>query len=115
VRQARAAYDQAVAQYRQTVLIAFQGVEDNLSGVRIFAQEEPLRREASQAADAAERISLNQYKAGTVAYTTVVVNQAAALSARTALLTTQMNEIVASIDLITALGGGWSTSQLPSS
>jgi NodT family efflux transporter outer membrane factor (OMF) lipoprotein len=115
VREARAAYDQSVAQYRQTVLTAFQGVEDNLSGVRIYAQEEPLRREASTAADAAEVISLNQYKAGTVDYTTVVVNQAAALSARTTLVTTQANEIVASIDLITALGGGWSANELPSS
>ena len=115
VRAARATYDESVATYRQTVLSAFQGVEDNLAALRRYAEEEPLRREASQAADAAEIISLNQYKAGTIDYTTVVVNQAAALSARTTLLTTQASEIISAIDLVTALGGGWSTSELPKS
>ena len=113
VQQARAAYDQAVAQYRQTVLTAFQQVEDQLAAERVLAQETPLRAQASQAADASERISLNQYRAGTTTYLTVVVTQAAALQARTALITNQSNRIVASLDLITALGGGWSNTQLP--
>ena len=113
VQQAKASYDQAVAQYRQTVLTAFQGVEDQLAAERVLDQETPYRTEASQAADAAEIISLNQYRAGTAIYTTVVVNQAAALNARTTLIQNQLSRIVASIDLITALGGGWSTTQLP--
>ena len=113
VRQARAAYDQAVAQYRQTVLSAFQGVEDQLAAERILGQETPFRTSASQAADAAERIALNQYRAGTTTYTTVVVAQSTALSARTSLISNQENRIVASLNLIQALGGGWSTGELP--
>ena len=113
VGQARAAYDQAVAQYRQTVLTAFQQVEDQLATQRILAQEAPYRTEASQAADAAERIALNQYRAGTAIYTTVVVAQAAAYNARTSLIQNQLSQIVASINLVTALGGGWSASELP--
>ena len=113
VRQAKAAYDQAVAQYRQTVLTAFQAVEDQLAAERVLAQETPYRAQASQAADAAETIALNQYRAGTTTYTTVVVAQSTALSARTTLITNQMNRIVASLDLIAALGGGWSSTQLP--
>ena len=113
VREARAAYDQAVAQYRQTVLSAFQEVEDQLAAERVLGQEAPFRTEASQAADAAERIALNQYRAGTTTYTTVVVAQNTALQARTSLITNQTNQIVAALDLITALGGGWSASELP--
>ncbi|HEY5413015.1 MAG TPA: efflux transporter outer membrane subunit [Caulobacteraceae bacterium] len=113
VQEARAAYDQAVAQYRQAVLSAFQGVEDQLAAERVLAQETPFRTEASQAADAAERIALNQYRAGTTTYTTVVVAQSTALSARTALITNQTDRIVAALDLITAVGGGWSASELP--
>jgi NodT family efflux transporter outer membrane factor (OMF) lipoprotein len=113
VQQAKAAYDQAVAQYRQTVLTAFQGVEDQLAARRVLDQEAPYRTQASEAADAAEKISLNQYRAGTAIYTTVVVNQAAALNARTTLIQNQVNRIVASIDLITALGGGWNSAELP--
>ncbi len=108
VAQARAAWDQAVAQYRQTVLSAFQEVEDALAAGRVLADEQPLRVQASRAADGAERIALNQYKAGTADYTTVVVAQASALSARQALVTTESNRMVAAVDLITAMGGGWS-------
>ena len=113
VAQARAAYDQAVAQYRQAVLSAFQEVEDQLAAGRILSQETPFRTEASQAADAAERIALNQYRAGTTTYTSVVVAQNTALQARTSLITNQTNRIVASLNLITALGGGWSSTELP--
>ena len=111
VRQARAAYDQSVAQYRQTVLAAFQEVEDALAAGRILGQEAPLRTQASQAADAAETIALNQYHAGLTDYTAVVVAQSTALSARQTLVTTQSNRITAAIQLIAAMGGGWSTTQ----
>jgi len=113
VQEARAAYDYAVAQYRQTVLSAFQGVEDELASVRVLAQETPLRTAASQAADAAEAIALNQYRAGTTTYTTVVVAQSTALSARTTLISNQESRIVAALTLIQNLGGGWSTTELP--
>jgi NodT family efflux transporter outer membrane factor (OMF) lipoprotein len=107
VKQARAAYDQAVAQYRQAALTAFQQVEDNLAAARVLQQEQPLRVQASQSADLAERISLNQYKAGTVAYTSVVTAQASALSARQTLLTLQGQRMTTAVSLVEALGGGW--------
>ena len=113
VRQARAAYDQSVAQYRQTVLTAFQQVEDELAAARVLQNEEHYRVEAAQEAVQAAQIALNQYKAGQVAYTNVVVAQATALSARQALVTLQGQRLAAAVSLIEALGGGWSTAELP--
>jgi NodT family efflux transporter outer membrane factor (OMF) lipoprotein len=108
IKQARAAYDEAVAQYRQAALTAFQQVEDDLAAAHVLQDELPLRAKASQSADQAERIALNQYKAGTVAYTTVVTAQATALSARETLLTLQGQRMTTAISLVEALGGGWS-------
>jgi NodT family efflux transporter outer membrane factor (OMF) lipoprotein len=108
IKQARAAYDQAVAQYRQSVLTAFQQVEDDLAAAHVLQDELPLRAQASQSADLAEQIALNQYRAGTVAYTSVVVAQATALSARETLLTLQGQRMTTAISLVEALGGGWS-------
>ena len=110
---ARAAYDQAVAQYRQTALTAFQQVEDDLAAARVLQTETPIRAQAVADANQAEQISLNQYRAGQVAYTQVVTTQAAALSARQTLLTIQGQRMTTAISLIEALGGGWSTAQLP--
>jgi NodT family efflux transporter outer membrane factor (OMF) lipoprotein len=115
VRQAKAAHDQAIAQYRQAVLTAFQQVEDDLSASRVLQTEEPLRQDASNAADQEETIALNEYRAGTVDYTTVVTAQAAALSARQTLLTLQVQRMTTEVSLIEALGGGWSATQLPKS
>jgi NodT family efflux transporter outer membrane factor (OMF) lipoprotein len=113
VRGARAAYDQAVAQYRQTSLTAFEQVEDDLAAAHVLQNETPLRAEAANDANQAEQISLNQYRAGQVAYTQVVTTQATALSARQSLLTIEGQRMTTAISLIEALGGGWSTSQLP--
>ena len=107
VQQARAAYDEAVANYRQAVLTAFQQVEDDLAADHVLQDEEPLRAKASQSADKAEQVTLNQYKAGTVAYTSVVVAQATALSARETLLTLQGQRMTTAVSLVEALGGGW--------
>ncbi|HEY3888004.1 MAG TPA: efflux transporter outer membrane subunit [Caulobacteraceae bacterium] len=115
VREAKAAHDQAIAQYRQAVLTAFQQVEDDLSASRVLQSEEPLRQDASNAADEEETIALNEYRAGTVDYTTVVTAQATALSARQTLLTIQVQRMTTEVSLIEALGGGWSTTQLPKS
>lgn len=104
---ARAAYDQSVAQYRQTVLTAFQDVEDQLAASRILAQQYELRLQASAAADEAERLAVNQYRAGTVSYTNVVVAQTAALAARSALATIAVERQTTAVSLISALGGGW--------
>lgn len=112
VKGARAGYDQAVAQYRQTVLTALQDVEDQLIATKVLAQQEALRRQAAQAADAAEQMVLNRYRAGQVSFTDVVVAQAQAYSARTALVQITAQRLSTNVALIQSLGGGWTTSQL---
>ncbi len=107
VAQARAAYDQAVAAYRQSVLTAFGQVEDNLAAQRVLAGELALRQAAAQAAEANATIARNQYLAGQTDYTAVVVAQATALSARTAQLQVEAARRTTAVDLIAALGGGW--------
>ena len=81
VEGARARYDCQVALYRQTILVAFQQIEDALVQQRVLVQQEQVQRVAVADARVAERLSLNQYQLGTVPYTTVVQTQAAALSA----------------------------------
>jgi len=112
VDQARAAWKQAVAQYRQTVLTAFSSVEDQLSAATSLEQQQALRQIASQAADQTEQEMQNRYKAGLVAYTDVVTAQASALSARRALMQVSLDRQTAAINMVAALGGGWSTQQL---
>jgi NodT family efflux transporter outer membrane factor (OMF) lipoprotein len=112
VRNARAAYDASVASYRQTVLTAFQGVEDNIAALRVLQTEADIAQSASRDADEAERIANNQYQAGQIDFTSVVVAQNTALSARRTLLTTQGNRLTALVDLVQAFGGGWSATEL---
>ncbi len=107
VRQARAAYDQTVANYRQTVLTAFEQVEDELATLRILEQQVEVQEQTVKSADLAVQLTLNQYRAGTVAYTSVVTAQAIALGDAQTLLTIRQNRLVASVSLIQALGGGW--------
>ncbi|MGI8839927.1 MAG: efflux transporter outer membrane subunit [Caulobacteraceae bacterium] len=113
VAQARAAYDQAVANYRQTVLVAFGQVEDNLAAQRVLAGELALRQAAAQAAEANAVIARNQYLAGQTDYTAVVVAQATALAARTTQLQIEAARLTAAVDLIAALGGGWTAGAAP--
>jgi outer membrane protein TolC len=113
VAAARAVYDNSVANYRQTILTAFQGVEDQLSTLRILSQQAVVENAAVEAAQHAVEISLNEYKAGTVAYTTVVTAQAGLLADQQSALAVQVSRVTASIALIKALGGGWNTSSLP--
>jgi len=112
VKQARASYDSSVASYRQTVLTAFQGVEDNIAALRVLEAEYDLDQSASKNADEAEKIANNQYQAGQSDYTTVVVAQNTALSARRTVLQAARSRLVAMVDLMQALGGGWSDTQL---
>ncbi|WP_428312062.1 efflux transporter outer membrane subunit [Hydrocarboniphaga sp.] len=107
IAQSRAAYDQAVATYRQTVLSAFADVEDQLTGVRVLERTQELRAKASAVADENERLILNQYKAGQVSYTEVVTAQASALSARRTLIQSSLDRQTTAVALIQALGGGW--------
>jgi NodT family efflux transporter outer membrane factor (OMF) lipoprotein len=104
---ARASHEAAVASYRQTVLTAFQNVEDQLTAGASLAQQEDLRREASAAADLTEQQFLNRYRQGQVSYTDVVTAQVSALNARRTLLQLQVNRQSAAVALIQALGGGW--------
>jgi NodT family efflux transporter outer membrane factor (OMF) lipoprotein len=112
VRGARAAYDSAVANYRQTVLTAFQQVEDNIAAMRVLEAEYNIQADSSKNADEAERIANNQYQAGQVDFTTVVVAQNTALAARRTVLQTSRGRLVAMVDLVQALGGGWNATQL---
>lgn len=112
VRQARAGYDAAVANYRQTVLTAFQQVEDNIAALRVLGSEYDLDAAASQEADQAEQLVNKQYQAGQVDFTAVVVAQNTALGARRTALQAGKNRLVATVDLVHYLGGGWSQTQL---
>jgi len=110
---AKASYDQGVANYRQTVLTAFQQVEDQLAAIRILAREAERYREAVKEARDAVGFYLNQYRVGTVAFTSVVTAQATLLSNEESALTARQNLFVASVSLIQALGGGWDAASLP--
>jgi NodT family efflux transporter outer membrane factor (OMF) lipoprotein len=107
VQGARAAHEQAVARYRQTVLDAFADVEDQLAATHVLSQQQDLQRRASEAADKVEQQVLNRYKAGQVSYSEVVQAQATALNARRSLVTTQSSRQATAVALIQALGGGW--------
>ena len=107
VEGAQAARDAAIASYRQTVLVAFQTVEDQLSTIRSLAEQEGQRRAASADADRTEQLTLNQFLQGQVPYTTVVTAQVTALSARQTLSQLMSSRQAAAIALIQALGGGW--------
>jgi outer membrane protein TolC len=113
VEQDRAAFDAAIANYRETVLTGLQQVEDELAALRILADQATAEAAAVAAAREAERIITNQYKAGTVAYTNVVVAQTTALSDEVTATNVRQSRLVASVALIQALGGGWDATQLP--
>ena len=109
---AEAAYEVAVARYRQTVLAAFQSVEDQLVATRVLAQQELYLSEAVKAAGLAEQQQLNRYRAGQVSFLEVSAAQTTALNARRALVQQQGNRQVSSVALIQSLGGGWSVDDL---
>jgi NodT family efflux transporter outer membrane factor (OMF) lipoprotein len=113
VQRAKAAYAQSVAQYRETVLAAFQGVEDELAALRIYQSEAALRDQAAASAKQATQLTLNQYKAGTQPYTAVVTAQATELADEQSVLTILQQRQIASVTLIADLGGGWTAADLP--
>jgi outer membrane protein TolC len=110
---ARATYDQSIANYRQVVLTAFQQVEDQLAALRILEQQAAAEAIAVRSAQQAVTIALNEYRAGTAAYTAVITAQTTALNDEVTLLQIQQSRLVASVSLIEALGGGWDTSRIP--
>lgn len=107
VREARAAFDQAVATYRQTVLGAFQQVETDLSASAAYHDEAISLASAADAATHAETITRNEYKAGTVDYTTVSTAQAAAHTARINQIQIVVSQQGTAVALIQAIGGAW--------
>jgi len=112
--QARAAYDESVASYRQTVLTAFQEVEDNLAALRILNDEAQAQEAAVTAAEHSLELSTNRYKGGVVSYLEVTTAQSTALADQRAAVDILRRRMAASVSLIKALGGGWSSATLPS-
>ncbi len=111
--QAVAAYDQTVASYRETVLTSFQQVEDNLAALRILEKEAQTQNEAVFAAQKSLDLSIQRYKGGVTSYLEVTVAQSAALSNEATAVNILGRRMVAAVELIQALGGGWDSSSLP--
>ena len=112
--QAQAAYDQNVANYRETVLNAFQEVEDNLSALRILENEAKTQEAAVAAAEHSLQLSTNRYKGGVSNYLEVITAQNIALADQRTSVDILRRRVTAAVLLIKALGGGWSAVQLPS-
>ena len=112
--QARAAYDQSVANYRQTALTAFQEVEDNLAALRILEQEAATQRNAVDSAERSLALSNNRYGGGVTSYLEVTVAQSAALSDERVAVQIQGRRMTACVLLIKAVGGGWDSAALNS-
>ncbi|PXV61817.1 efflux transporter, outer membrane factor (OMF) lipoprotein, NodT family [Dyella jiangningensis] len=112
VAAARANYESAVANYRGTVLAAFQNVEDDLSGVRILAQQAQVLDAAVKDATRGAEIAFNEYNAGTVDYTTAATAQTTQLSTEQDALSVQQQRLLDAVSLIGDLGGGWSADEL---
>ena len=105
VKLRRASFDQSVALYRQTVLTAFQEVEDQLASQRVLAKQAAVQADAVRLAREAERLTLNQYRAGTLPYSSVLTAQTTALSDEENALSVRQNRLLAAVSLIQALGG----------
>ncbi|HEV2441437.1 MAG TPA: efflux transporter outer membrane subunit [Steroidobacteraceae bacterium] len=112
IRENRALYDSAVATYRQTVLSAFQQVEDDLATLNYLQTEYAQQQQAVVDAEKSETLTLNQYKAGVADYASVLTAQTARLNSQITALNVQSERLVASADLVDALGGGWESTQL---
>jgi NodT family efflux transporter outer membrane factor (OMF) lipoprotein len=112
-QQVQAAYDAAVASYRQTTLTAFQEVEDNLSALRILEREAAQQREAVAAANNALRLITNLYTGGGGTYLQVITAQEFALSNQRNDVDVVRRRMEASVRLVKALGGGWNAASLP--
>jgi NodT family efflux transporter outer membrane factor (OMF) lipoprotein len=112
--QAQAAYDANVAAYRQSVLTAFQEVEDNLAALAVLEREATTQDEAVTSAERSLALSTNRYKGGLVTYLEVVTAQNIALTDERVAANVLTRRMVAAVQLMKALGGGWNASSLPS-
>lgn len=111
--QARARYDQATANYRETVLTAFQQVEDEIATLKILEEEAAAQNRTVNDATMAEELTLNQYRAGTADFTAVITAQTNRLNAETNALNVLNGRLAGSVNFIMALGGGWDASRVP--
>jgi outer membrane protein TolC len=110
---ALAAYDATVAGYRETTLTAFQQVEDNLAALRVLEQESGQQREAVASAQESLQLFTNRYQGGVDSYLQVITAQTIALNNERTQIDILRRRMDASVLLIKALGGGWSTAALP--
>jgi NodT family efflux transporter outer membrane factor (OMF) lipoprotein len=108
-----ATYNADLASYRQTVLTAFQQVEDYLAQVRILSKQLGQQRAAEASAEEYLRLETNRYQTGIDPYVDVTVAQTTLLQDQTAVINVQISEMTGAVQLIKALGGGWDVSQLP--
>lgn len=111
--EAKASYDYWVASYRETVLNAFQQVEDNLAALRILEQEAGIQANAVQAAQRSLDLSVTRYEGGVTSYLEVITAQNAALSDEVTAVNILGRRMASAVLLIQALGGGWDRSSLP--
>lgn len=112
VAAARAQWEATVDDYREVVLEGFQQVEDELVTLRVLEQQAVVEDKLVAAAREAEKLTLNQYKAGTVPYSSVITAQTTRLGSEQSALTVFVDRLQASVTLIEALGGGWDAAQL---
>lgn len=113
LHQYEAIYNADLSNYRQTVLVAFQQVEDALSATRVYSQQILKQEEAVQAAEKYLDLETTRYQAGVDPYVDVVLAQTTVLNDRVTLNSLHVNEMLASVQLVEALGGGWDRTQLP--
>ncbi|HEX3475101.1 MAG TPA: efflux transporter outer membrane subunit [Kofleriaceae bacterium] len=113
IDQAVAAYHASVASYRQTVLAAFQQVEDNLAALRVLAEELVDQRAVVELAQKALELEQARYEKGLDPYIDLALQQTAVLAAQQALVSLESSQMVSAVALVEALGGGWDRSELP--
>ncbi len=112
--QARAAYERTESQYRETILSAFREVEDNLSTLRILAEEARVQDLAVASSERSLRLATERYMGGVTTYLEVITSQNSALQNQRTALTIRSRRIAAGVALIKAIGGGWNVSAIPS-
>jgi NodT family efflux transporter outer membrane factor (OMF) lipoprotein len=111
--EAKASYDFAVASYRETVLTAFQQVEDNLAALRILEREAAVQAVAVEAAERSLALSVTRYEGGVTSYLEVITAQNAALTAEVTAVDILGRRLSAAVLLAQAIGGGWDRNSLP--
>jgi outer membrane protein TolC len=111
--QARHEYEAQVSAYKNQVLVAFNDVEDQLSGLRILEQESGVEQKAVESAQHSFDISNQRYKGGVTSYLEVLTTEAALLQNQRTAIDLETRQFVASVGLVRALGGGWDVGQLP--